>query len=114
MKCERCGALWHQDYTPGDPEPETASVTILLKKPVGEEGMTADREVNFDVLCTKCEETVTNYVDSVDRDPEARKKAGAKKKGGGKGDGAARPPKPPTPPSAGARPASSEAPDRSS
>ena len=92
MKCERCPAVWYEDYTPGDPEPETASVEIVLKTPVGE-GVFAEKSVKYEVLCKKCAGTVTNYVDGVELDPDARKKPKAKKEeGGAQGDAPRRPP----------------------
>jgi len=94
LKCDRCSTVWSKAYTPGEPIPETASVTISLRVPGGSEELTVTRGVSFDVLCSKCAETVTNYVNSVDRDPEARRKAGAKKKRACKGDDP--PPKPAT------------------
>jgi hypothetical protein len=65
-----------EDYTPGEPLPETAGITILLKAPPLAQPM---REVKYEVLCSKCMQAVVNYVDSIDLDPEARKKPRAKK-----------------------------------
>lgn len=87
MKCDRCGAVWYEDYTPGEPEPATPSMAAILKVP-GK----PDRVVKYDTLCEKCSGTVANYVDSLDLDPEARKKPRAKKKGDAQGNGQSRPP----------------------
>lgn len=125
MKCDRCKAVWYEDYTPGDPEPETASVKISLKTPVGE-GVIAEKEVEYEVLCKKCEGTVTNYIGNVELDPDARKKPKAKKEEArAQGDAQRRPPEPksstprPTQRSSSSagevrRRAASESPDRAS
>jgi hypothetical protein len=125
MRCDRCKAVWYEDWKPGDPEPETASVKIALRTPVGE-GVFGEKEVEYEVLCKRCESTVTNYVGNVELDPEARKKPKAKKEEArAQGDAQRRPPEPkssaprPTQRAASSggearRRATSESPDRAS
>lgn len=102
LKCERCKAVWYEDYTPGDPEPAAASLELTLLIPVpGSSEMMSKRKVHYEVLCKRCASTVANYVNGVELDAEARKKAGAKKKGArAQGGGPSHPPEPksPTPP----------------
>ena len=79
MKCDRCPAVWFDDYEPGQEDAPVSSFEMSLNIVV--DGQVVPREVAFNVLCTKCEDTVKNYVDSIDRDPAARRKPRAKKPG---------------------------------
>lgn len=97
MKCDRCKAIWYEDYTPGDPEPATASLELTLKIPLPEaKEVLAERKVKYEVLCKRCESTVANYIDGVELDPDARKKPKAKKgeEARAQGDAQRRPPEP--------------------
>jgi hypothetical protein len=79
MKCDRCPTVWFVDYEANKPEPVTTSVEIRIRHPVDGK-VSADKIVKYEVLCDRCVRTVLNYVSSVDRDPDARKKPRAKKK----------------------------------
>jgi hypothetical protein len=100
MKCERCPAVWFEDYVPGVPEPSTPHVEISISG----EGV-EPKLIKYEVLCKKCVTTITNYIKSVDRDPNARKKPRAKKKGGATESA--------TPPSTDAKQPSSNEPEHS-
>ena len=75
LKCDRCPAVWFEDYVPGDPEPATPSVKIHIERP-----NEPDLDIQYEVLCKKCVTTISNYIKSVHRDPNARRKPRAKKK----------------------------------
>lgn len=76
--CDRCGAVWSEDYESGSPIPETASINICLRQQ-GADGEPVDQVVSLEVLCDKCSSTVGAYVKSINLDPDARKKSRAKK-----------------------------------
>lgn len=82
LKCDRCGAVWYEAYVPGGPEPDTASLEVTLKTPLeGSDGVSAERTVVYEVLCHKCVNAVTGYVDNIDIDPDARRKPRGTRKG---------------------------------
>lgn len=94
MKCDRCKAVWYEDYTPGEPVPATAQLELTLSTPMADAPeVMAERKVKYEVLCKKCETTVANYISGVELDPDARKKPKAKKEEtGAQGDAPRRPP----------------------
>jgi hypothetical protein len=82
MACERCKTVWYDDWDPEKKDAdEPASLTIKLTLP-GKKGEQLHRNVHYGVLCEGCQQTVSNYIDGIDK--SKAKKDGAKEEGASK------------------------------
>lgn len=72
MTCDRCGRTEYPDYDPSKgPPPECASMELKMMSPVATEDasrpLMAPKVFKFEVLCTRCDTTVNNYIDQIMR-----------------------------------------------
>jgi hypothetical protein len=57
--CDRCGRIWYLDYKEGEELPATPYLELKLQVPGSPE---QDQEVKFEMLCSSCSKTISNYV----------------------------------------------------
>jgi len=91
MCCDRCSATWYKDYVKDKPLPEAASLTLVLTAATNSGEKAVVRDVKYEELCDRCSQTVSNYIDGIDKS-KAEKELEAKKE--------EEVPKDPTPPPA--------------